>query len=106
MADTVDVCPLSELPPGAMRVFEHDDLEIAVVNCAGKLYAIEDRCSHDDGPLAEGELDQARCTLECPRHGSLFDLVSGRPLTLPAYEPVETFPVAVGDDGVVRVEVE
>jgi 3-phenylpropionate/trans-cinnamate dioxygenase ferredoxin subunit len=106
MADTVDVCPLSELPPGAMRVFEHEDLEIAVVNCAGKLYAIEDRCSHDDGPLAEGGLDQQRCALECPRHGSLFDLATGKPLTLPAYEPVETFPVAVGDDGVVRVEVD
>ena len=106
MADTVDVCPADELPPGAMKVFEHEDLEIAVVNCAGTLYAIEDRCSHDDGPLAEGELDQGRCTLECPRHGSLFDLRSGKPLTLPAYEPVETFPVAVGDDGVVRVEVE
>jgi 3-phenylpropionate/trans-cinnamate dioxygenase ferredoxin subunit len=106
MADTVDVCPLSELPPGAMKVFEHEDLEIAVVNCAGTLYAIEDRCSHDDGPLAEGELDQGRCTLECPRHGSLFDLTSGKPLTLPAYEPIEVFPVAVGDDGVIRVEVD
>ncbi|WP_445152013.1 Rieske (2Fe-2S) protein [Baekduia sp. Peel2402] len=106
MADTVDVCPLSELPPGAMKVFEHEDLEIAVVNCAGTLYAIEDRCSHDDGPLAEGELDQAKCTLECPRHGSLFDLTSGKPITLPAYEPIEVFPVAVGDDGVIRVEVD
>ena len=106
MAETVDVCPLDDLPPGAMKVFEHEDLEIAVVNCAGTLYAIEDRCSHDDGPLAEGGLDEARCTLECPRHGSLFDLRSGKPLTLPAYEPVETFPVAVGDDGVVRVEVD
>jgi 3-phenylpropionate/trans-cinnamate dioxygenase ferredoxin component len=106
MADTVDVCPLAELPPGAMKVFEHEDLEIAVVNCAGKLYAIEDRCSHDDGPLAEGELDPEKCTLECPRHGSLFDLASGKPLTLPAYEPVEVFPVAVGEDGVVRVEVD
>jgi 3-phenylpropionate/trans-cinnamate dioxygenase ferredoxin component len=105
MADTVDVCPLSELPPGAMRVFEHEDLEIAVVNCAGAIFAIEDRCSHDDGPLAEGELDQARCTLECPRHGSLFDLASGKPLTLPAYEPIEVFPVRV-EDGFVRVEVE
>lgn len=106
MADTVEVCPLSELPPGAMKVFEHEDLEIAVVNCAGTLYAIEDRCSHDDGPLAEGELDQSKCTLECPRHGSLFDLTSGKPITLPAYEPIEVFPVAVGDDGVIRVEVD
>ena len=89
----IDICPLTELPPGAMRVVEWEDLEIAVVNCAGTLFAIEDRCSHDDGPLAEGELHQDDCTVECPRHGSLFDLRTGSPLTLPAYEPVETFPV-------------
>ncbi len=74
-------------------------------NCAGTLYAIEDRCSHDDGPLAEGELDQAACTIECPRHGSLFDLKTGDPLTLPAYVPVDTFPVVI-DDGTIKLEVD
>ena len=54
---------------------------------------------------ADGELDEADCTIECPRHGSKFDLRSGKPLTLPAYEPVDTFPVSV-QDGVIRVEVE
>jgi 3-phenylpropionate/trans-cinnamate dioxygenase ferredoxin subunit len=88
-----------------MRTFEWEDLEIAVVNCAGTLFAIEDRCSHDDGPLAEGELHEATCTIECPRHGSLFDLRTGRPTTLPAYEPIETFPVRVAD-GRVTVDVE
>jgi 3-phenylpropionate/trans-cinnamate dioxygenase ferredoxin component len=105
MAEIVDVCPLSELPAGSRRIIEWDDLEIGVFNCGGDLMAIEDRCSHDDGPLAEGELDPDRCTVECPRHGSLFDLRSGRPLTLPAYEPVDTFPVRV-EDGMVRLEVE
>ena len=105
MSETVDVCAADELPPGAMRIFEVEDLEIAVVNCAGTLYAIEDRCSHDDGPLAEGILDQAACTLECPRHGSLFDLATGRPRTLPAYQPVETFPVRV-EDGRIVVDVD
>ena len=105
MAEIVDVCPLSELPPGAMRLLEWEDLEIGVFNCGGTIYAIEDRCSHDDGPLVEGTLDQARCTVECPRHGSQFDLRTGKPLTLPAYEPVDTFPVSV-EDGVVRVEVD
>ena len=57
--------------------------------------AIEDRCSHDDGPLAEGEFDAAACTVECPRHGSLFDLRTGRPKTLPAYQPVRDFEVRV-----------
>jgi 3-phenylpropionate/trans-cinnamate dioxygenase ferredoxin subunit len=66
---------------------------------------MEDRCSHDNGPLAEGEIDQANCTVECPRHGALFDLRSGKPLTLPAYVPVESFPVVV-EDGIVRVEVD
>jgi 3-phenylpropionate/trans-cinnamate dioxygenase ferredoxin subunit len=101
----IDVCPLSELPPGAMRLLEHDDLEIGVFNCGGEILAIEDRCSHDDGPLVEGTLDQARCAVECPRHGSVFDLRSGKPLNLPAYEPVETFPVTV-EDGVIRVDVD
>jgi 3-phenylpropionate/trans-cinnamate dioxygenase ferredoxin component len=101
----IDVCKLDELPPGAMRLFEHEDLEIAVVNCNGDVLAIEDRCSHDDGPLVEGELDTSRCAVECPRHGSVFDLRTGKPLNLPAYEPVEIFPVTV-EDGVIRVDVE
>jgi 3-phenylpropionate/trans-cinnamate dioxygenase ferredoxin subunit len=98
MPDIVDICPLSQLPPGSHRVIEHEDLEIAVFNVDGTLYAIEDRCSHDDGVLADGEIDPEACTLECPRHGSLFDLKTGKPLTLPAYVPVETFPVRVTDD--------
>jgi 3-phenylpropionate/trans-cinnamate dioxygenase ferredoxin component len=105
MAEIIDVCPVSELPPGAMRLVEWEDLEIGVFNCDGTIYAIEDRCSHDDGPLVEGTLDQSRCTIECPRHGSQFDLQTGKPLTLPAYEPVDTFAVRV-EDGIVRVEVE
>jgi 3-phenylpropionate/trans-cinnamate dioxygenase ferredoxin component len=104
MAEIIDVCPVSELPPGAMRLVIWEDLEIGVFNCDGTIYAIEDRCSHDDGPLVEGTLDQSRCTVECPRHGSQFDLRTGQPLTLPAYEPVDTFPVLV-EDGMVRVEV-
>jgi 3-phenylpropionate/trans-cinnamate dioxygenase ferredoxin component len=101
----IDVCPLAELPPGSMRLLEWEDLEIGIFNCDGEILAIEDRCSHDDGPLVEGELDQARCAVECPRHGSVFDLRTGRPLNLPAYQPVETFPVTV-EDGVVRVDVD
>ena len=54
----VEVCPLSELKPGDMRLLEWEDLEIGVFNCAGTVYAIEDRCSHDNGPLVEGELDE------------------------------------------------
>lgn len=105
MTPIIDVCPLAELPPGASRIVTWEDLEIGVFNCEGELYAIEDRCSHDDGPLAEGILDPVACTVECPRHGSLFDLRSGKPLTLPAYMPVDTFPVRV-EDGLIKLEVE
>jgi 3-phenylpropionate/trans-cinnamate dioxygenase ferredoxin component len=102
--ETIDVCPSAELAPGQVRVVEWEDVEIGVFNCAGVLYAIEDRCSHDNGPLAEGDVDEASCTVECPRHGSLFDLRSGRPITLPAYVPVETFPVRVEGD-MIKLEV-
>ena len=105
MSELIDVCPVSELPPGAVRRVEWEDLELMVVNCGDAILAMEDRCSHDDGDLAEGEIDTARCAVECPRHGSWFDLRSGRPLNLPAYEPVEAFPVVV-EDGVIRVSVE
>jgi len=98
---SIPVCPLSELPPGAMRLVEHEGIKIGVFNCDGTLYAIEDRCSHDDGPLAEGEFSPETCTVECPRHGSLFDLTTGRPKTLPAYAPGRTFATAVVDDTIV-----
>ncbi len=104
-SETIDVCALSELQPGQMRLVEWEDVEIGVFNCGGALYAIEDRCSHDDGPLAEGPFYADDCTVECPRHGSLFDLRTGQPKTLPAYRAVDTFPVIVEDD-VVKLEVE
>lgn len=99
------VCNIEELPEGARRIVEVDGIEIGVFNCAGELLAIEDRCSHDDGPLAEGEFDPAACTVECPRHGSLFDLRSGRPKTLPAFAPVEIFDVRA-EDGQIKLEVD
>jgi 3-phenylpropionate/trans-cinnamate dioxygenase ferredoxin subunit len=100
----LDVCPVDELPPGAKKIVTAGLLSIGVFNCEGELLAIEDRCSHDDGPLAEGDWEQDDCVVVCPRHGARFDLRSGRPLSLPAYEPVDTYPVHVVD-GVVRVHV-
>jgi len=105
MTEVIDVCTLEQLPPGARRLVEWEDLEIGVFNCGGALYAIEDRCSHDNGPLAEGEFDEGACTVECPRHGALFDLRTGTPKTLPAYTPVETFPVRVDGD-LIKLEVD
>jgi 3-phenylpropionate/trans-cinnamate dioxygenase ferredoxin component len=101
----IDVCPLSQLPPGERRLVEWEDLEIGVFNCGGSVYAIEDRCSHDDGPLIEGELDEESCTIECPRHGSRFDIRTGKPKTLPAYVPVDTFNVIIEDE-TIKLEVE
>jgi 3-phenylpropionate/trans-cinnamate dioxygenase ferredoxin component len=105
MPELIDICPVEELPPGGMRLVTWEDLEIGVFNCAGEVLAIEDRCSHDNGELVEGEFDQDTCTIECPRHGSKFDLHTGKPVNLPAYVPVETFPVHV-DDGVIKIEVD
>jgi len=98
MPETLTICAVSELPPGARKVVEFDDMEILVINVDGQIYAIEDRCSHDDGELGDGELHSDRCAIECPRHGALFDLKSGKPLTLPAYQAVETFPVRLDGD--------
>ena len=101
----IDVCPAAELVSGEMKlVAVPDGAKIGVFNCAGTLHAIEDRCSLDDGPLAEGPFDADACTVECPRHGSLFDLTTGRPKTLPAYQPVTTYPVTIEDD-TVKLEV-
>jgi 3-phenylpropionate/trans-cinnamate dioxygenase ferredoxin component len=100
----VEVCPVDELPPGAVKIVRVGDLAVGVYNLGGELYALEDRCSHDDGPLAEGEFDEEEGVAICPRHGSKFDIRTGRALTLPAYIPVETFPVRV-EDGMVMVKV-
>ena len=100
----VDVCPADELPPGTMKLVQRGLDFVGVYNCGGTLYAIEDRCSHDDGPLCEGDWDQETCRVVCPRHGSAFELATGQPLSLPAYEPVQTFPVQVVD-GMIRVDV-
>jgi 3-phenylpropionate/trans-cinnamate dioxygenase ferredoxin subunit len=104
-SEIIDICAVSELPPGGMKLVEWEDLEIGVFNCNGEIYAIEDRCSHDNGTLVEGTLDQEKCTVECPRHGSEFDLKTGKPITLPAYVPVDTFPVLIEGD-LIKVEVE
>jgi 3-phenylpropionate/trans-cinnamate dioxygenase ferredoxin subunit len=98
------VCPLEELPPGTVRIVRAGELAIGVYNLDGELYAIEDRCSHDDGPLAEGDFDPDEGFAVCPRHGSRFDVRTGRPLSLPAYLPVDTYEVTV-EDGIVRVAV-
>jgi len=101
----IDVARVDELPAGTMRLVPAGDRVIGVYNCDGAYYAIEDRCSHDDGPLCEGEWEPGTCVVVCPRHGSRFDLQTGIPMTLPAFERVETFLVSV-EDGMVVLEVD
>ena len=100
----IDVCPVDELPPGRMKIVHAGQLAVGVYNVGGEYYAIEDRCSHDDGPLCEGDFDPDTGVAICPRHGANIDIRSGVPRTLPATEPVATFPVRV-EDGMVKVEV-
>jgi 3-phenylpropionate/trans-cinnamate dioxygenase ferredoxin subunit len=99
----IDVCPLEELPPGSVKIVHAGQISVGVYNLGGVLYAIEDRCSHDDGPLCEGDYDVEEGFAVCPRHGSQIDIRTGAALTLPAVLPVETFPVRV-DEGIVKVD--
>jgi 3-phenylpropionate/trans-cinnamate dioxygenase ferredoxin subunit len=97
----IEVAAAAEFPPGSSKIVRQGNLFVGVYNCGGELYAIEDRCSHDDGPLCEGDWDEELCRVICPRHGSAFDLSTGTPRSLPATEPVETYPVRVVDGTVV-----
>src|SRR5436853_7151845 len=93
----LDVCPVEELPSCSVKIVYAGSLAVGVYNLDGEFYALEDRCSHDDGPLCEGEFDPEIGVVICPRHGANFDIRSGRALTLPAYEPVSVYPVRVVD---------
>jgi len=98
------VAAVEELPPGEVKIVRAGELAIGVYNLDGEFYAIEDRCSHDDGPLAEGDFDPDDGVAICPRHGSRIDIRTGKALSLPAYLPVDTFETVV-EDGVVKVKV-
>jgi len=100
----VNVAPLDEFPPGSVKIVRAGEIAVGVYNLGGELYAIEDRCSHDNGPLAEGDFEPDEGVAICPRHGARIDIRTGRPLSLPAVFPVETFPVTV-EDGVVKVDI-
>ena len=78
MTSEIVVGPVEELPPGEVKIVRDGQLVIGVYNCDGAFYAIEDRCSHDDGPLCEGDFEPEECVAICPRHGSRFDVRTGR----------------------------
>ena len=89
----VSVATLDELDDEGRLLLEIDGLPIAVFKIAEQLFAIADICSHDDGPLAEGDLEGT--TVVCPRHGAHFDLNSGKALSLPAVVDIPAYPVKV-----------
>jgi len=89
------------VPQGTAKVFEAAGRRIAICNTGEGYYAIDDVCTHDGGPLDQGQLSGKE--IECPRHGARFDVTTGRALCLPAVRPVRTYPVRVSD-GVIEVE--
>lgn len=103
VAQWVEVARAADLPPGHAARVEIDGVPVAIFNVDGEFFAVDDTCSHQEASLSEGDLITDRCVIECPLHGSSFDLRTGDPLTLPAVEPVMVHRVEVGDDGMLRV---
>jgi 3-phenylpropionate/trans-cinnamate dioxygenase ferredoxin subunit len=99
----VTVAKATDTPPGTISVHEVNGTRIALCNVNGKFYAIDDVCTHDGGPLDQGELVDN--LVECPRHGARFDVKTGQVLCLPAAVPIHSYPVRVdGQDVKVQVD--
>jgi 3-phenylpropionate/trans-cinnamate dioxygenase ferredoxin subunit len=102
MPETVELCPVDALASGEARRFDVAGHRIALVRTEDEFHAIADRCSHEDYSLAEGEVWVEEREIECPRHGSTFDLFTGSPCSLPATHAVAVYEVVV-TDGTVSV---
>ncbi len=87
----IDVAAAGDVPAGEHRSYVADGWYVVVYNVQGTLYALEDRCTHDDNPIEDGVVEGLEVI--CPRHGARFCLKTGDALTPPAYEPVKTFDV-------------
>ncbi|HEX3946286.1 MAG TPA: non-heme iron oxygenase ferredoxin subunit [Acidimicrobiales bacterium] len=103
MGEPTVLCRRQDLEPGQARRFDVGDDRIALVRIGDDFFAIGDRCSHEDYSLAEGEVWTDECELECPRHGSTFDLRTGQPCSLPATRPVPVYSVEISGDQVAVV---
>ena len=96
------VTKVSDTEPGKITLHEVNGVSIALCNVNGSFYAIDDVCTHDGGPLDQGDLEGN--LVECPRHGAKFDVTTGKAVVLPAVKPVATYPAQVeGDDVMVDV---
>ena len=101
---TARLCAVGDLAPGEARRYDVAGLRVALVRIGDDFHAVGDRCSHEDYSLADGEVFAAECQIECAKHGSMFDLLTGDPRSFPATKPVPVYTVVVdGDD--VSVEV-
>ena len=89
------VASISEIPPGGRLSILVDDIPSLLIRGGDEFFAVEDVCSHDGQPLTNGPVEI--CSITCPRHGAKFDLRTGRPLCMPAIEPISTFEVQVRD---------
>jgi 3-phenylpropionate/trans-cinnamate dioxygenase ferredoxin component len=104
MAELVRLCRRDELSSGSARRFDVGDHHIALVRVEDAFYAIGDVCSHEDYSLSEGEVLVEACEIECWKHGSMFDLQTGEPRSLPATKPVPVYVVRIeGDDVLVEL---
>jgi 3-phenylpropionate/trans-cinnamate dioxygenase ferredoxin component len=96
MSDFVVVAKTSEIEEGVVKVVRVGDSPIGVTKIDGDFFAFADVCTHDDGPVAEGELDDY--IIECPRHGAKFDVRSGKVRQLPAVVPIPVYAVKIEGD--------
>ena len=103
MPESLKLCYKDDIEPGTARRFDIGDRRIALVRIDNQFYAIDDRCSHEDYSLSEGEVWSDECEIECPRHGSTFDLVTGAACSLPATKAVAVYEVELVDDEVLVV---
>ncbi|MFC1936404.1 non-heme iron oxygenase ferredoxin subunit [Chloroflexota bacterium] len=93
----IAVAEENEIGNGERLFIEIDDFSIVIFNIAGQFFAIADLCSHDNGPLGDGELDVEARQVACPRHGARFDIRSGKADTVPAIIDIPAYPVRVVD---------
>ena len=96
--EVVPVAKVSEIPVGQFKPVEVAGKRLLICHIASGFYAVDDTCTHDDGPLADGWLDGN--AIECPRHGARFDVTTGKVLCLPAAISIASYPVAVEGDEV------
>lgn len=96
----VEVVPASELPNGERLFVEIADRPLVIFNIAGQFFSIGDVCSHDDGPVGEGDINGYNIT--CPRHGAEFDIRTGKVMQMPAVVDIPAYPVRVVD-GMIQV---